>query len=115
LERNAATGKKTFSYAEAAALLPEVRRMTEEAVRKVEALATAAQEEGLAPARAQMEVEEVVGAWARAIVELGVEVKGLWLVDFDNGSGYYCWHYPESGLSYYHSYEEGFRGRMPIH
>ncbi|MGE0455845.1 MAG: DUF2203 family protein [Vicinamibacteria bacterium] len=26
-----------------------------------------------------------------------------------------CWRYPEAGLEYYHSYEEGFRGRIRIH
>ena len=36
-------------------------------------------------------------------------------MDFDNGSGYYCWQYPEEGLQYYHTYEEGFRGRTRIH
>jgi hypothetical protein len=45
---------------------------------------------------------------------LGVEVKGLWLVDFDNGSGYYCWQWPEEGLEYFHGYEEGFEARSRI-
>jgi hypothetical protein len=48
-------------------------------------------------------------------MERGLEIKGLWLVDFDNGSGCYCWRYPETGLDYFHTYEEGFRGRMRIH
>jgi hypothetical protein len=64
---------------------------------------------------AQGEVDRVVTEWARALMERGLEVKGLWLVDFDNGSGYYCWRYPEDGLHFYHSYEEGFSGRMRIH
>jgi len=45
---------------------------------------------------------------------LGLEVKGLWLVDFDNGSGYFCWTWPEEGLEYFHGYEEGFEGRTRI-
>ena len=45
---------------------------------------------------------------------LGVEVKGLWRVDFDNGSGYYCWQWPEEQLEYFHDYEEGFEGRSRI-
>jgi hypothetical protein len=103
---------KVFTYDEAAAMLPEVRRLTEEAYQKVEALS------GVAAGGRQLvegQVEEVVGAWARALLSRGVDVKGLWLVDFDNGSGYYCWQYPEMGLQYYHSYEEGFRGRIRIH
>jgi hypothetical protein len=102
--------KKTFTYDEAAALLPEVRRLTEEAFRKVEALSVSP---GGPPPEGRL--EEVVGGWARALLSRGVDVKGLWLADFDNGSGYYCWQYPEEGLQYYHSYEEGFRGRIRIH
>jgi hypothetical protein len=56
----------------------------------------------------------VVNEWAEGVRALGVEVKGIWLVDFDNGSGYYCWRWPEPSLQYYHSYEEGFAGRMRI-
>ena len=63
---------------------------------------------------AREQADEVVQAWARDLAARGLEVKGLWLVDFDNGSGYYCWRYPEDGLQYYHSYEEGFGGRMRI-
>jgi hypothetical protein len=103
---------KRFTYDEAAALLPEVRRITEEAYQKVEALSGIAAGGG---AVVEGQVEEVVGGWARALLSRGVEVKGLWLVDFDNGSGYYCWQYPEEGLQYYHSYEDGFRGRIRIH
>jgi hypothetical protein len=45
---------------------------------------------------------------------LGVEVKGPWLVDFDNGHGYYCWQYPEASVAHYHDYDTGFAGRMKI-
>jgi hypothetical protein len=96
--------KRVFSYAEAAALLPEVRRLTEDAYRGVEAL-------GPEPGG---QADALITEWAEALVEQGLEVKGLWLVDFDNGSGYYCWQYPEPSLRYYHSYEDGFQGRMPI-
>jgi hypothetical protein len=97
--------KKTiFTYAEAAAMLPEVRELTEEAYLKVEALGP----------KADDRVQRIVVAWAETMIAKGLEVKGLWLVDFDNGSGYYCWRYPETGLLFYHSYEEGFSGRVRI-
>jgi hypothetical protein len=103
--------KKIFTYDEAARLLPEVRRITDEAYRAVEAISeTAASAESAQPA-----VEAVVTRWAHEVMSMGIDVKGLWLIDFDNGSGYYCWHYPEEGLQYYHTYEEGFRGRTRIH
>jgi hypothetical protein len=101
--------KRLFTYDEAARLLPEVRRLTDAAHSAVESLSAAGS------AGAQDEVESVVSRWAHDVMTLGIDVKGLWLVDFDNGSGFYCWKYPEEGLLYYHTYEEGFRGRTRIH
>lgn len=106
--------KKIFTFEEARALLPEVRRITEEAFARVEALKGAARPGG-GEVEPVTEVERIVNQWARAMLERGIDVKGLWLVDFDNGSGYYCWQYPEAALEYYHSYEDGFRGRIRIH
>lgn len=103
--------KKTFSYSEAAALLPEVRRLTEEACQKVEALT---EEATAGSGQAQGRIDEIVTAWAEALMRQGIEVKGLWLIDFDSGSGYYCWRYPEPGLHHFHAYEDGFSGRVPL-
>ena len=96
-----------FTYEEAAGLLPEVRQVTEEAYLQVERLAASGRS-------AQTEADAVVKAWAEGLIARGLQIKGLWLVDFDNGSGYYCWKYPEPRLDFYHSYEEGFGGRMRI-
>ena len=52
--------------------------------------------------------------WAEEMQSLGIEVKGIWLVDFDSGAGYYCWKYPEPALNHFHGYEEGFAGRLPL-
>ena len=52
--------------------------------------------------------------WTRDMEILGVVVKGLWLVDFDSGEGYYCWKYPEPAVSHYHGYDDGFPGRIKI-
>ena len=97
--------KKIFSYEEAAAMLPEVQRLTSEAVQEVEALANDAPRD---------EAQRIVATWAESIMKLGIEVKGLWLIDFDNGGGYYCWQYPEESLQYFHGYEEGFGGRVKL-
>jgi hypothetical protein len=107
------SGKRVFSYDEAVALLPEVRRLTDVAYRQVADLGSGTSG-GVATEEVQGRIEGIIGAWAQALMEIGIEVKGLWLVDFDNGSGYYCWRYPEDTLQFYHSYEDGFRGRMRI-
>ena len=96
--------KKIFTYEEAAALLPEVQRLTSEAVTRVDEL------ESEEPS----DYERVVTQWAESILDMGVEVKGLWLVDFDSGGGYYCWRHPEPALEYFHGYEEGFPGRVKL-
>jgi hypothetical protein len=112
---DAETPRKVFSYDEAAALLPEVRRLTEDAYRKVTALEPARRRHVAEDAARRDEAEEIVRGWAEALAGMGLEIKGLWLVDFDNGAGYYCWQYPEPALQYFHSYEDGFRGRIRIH
>ena len=100
--------KRVFSYEEAAALLPAVREATDGAFRRVETLA------GSPEPRARAEADEVVQEWARGMLARGLEVKGLWLVDWDSGGGYYCWKYPEHTVAHFHGYEEGFAGRVPI-
>ncbi len=97
--------KKIFSYEEAAALLPAVLTMTAEAVAVVDDLTEDTPPE---------QYEKVVQKWATDVMTLGIEVKGLWLVDFDNGSGYYCWKHPEPSLQYFHGYDEGFQGRVKL-
>jgi hypothetical protein len=97
--------KKIFSYEDAAALLPEVQRLTAVAVDEVDALANDAPKD---------EAQRIVASWAESIMNLGIEVKGLWLIDFDNGSGYYCWQYPEESLQYFHGYDDGFSGRVKL-
>ncbi len=62
----------------------------------------------------ETELNEVVTQWGQKIVKLGAEAKGLWLVDFDNGHGYYCWRYPETVVDHFHDYDVGFAGRQQI-
>ena len=107
--------RKVFTYDEALALMPQVRQLTEDAYRRMAALDARAAPGGPQPAAVREEADEIVRGWAEALVRLGLEIKGLWLVDFDNGGGYYCWRYPEPALQYFHSYEDGFGGRIRIH
>ena len=110
-------GDKRWTLDGARELLPDVRARTARAVEEAEALA--AECASLATgspehAAAEERLAAVVARWAREIDALGAEVKGLWLVDFDSGGGYYCWQWPEERLEYYHAYETGFAGRARI-
>lgn len=98
--------KRIFSYEEAVALLPAVQELTTVAVSRIEEL----DEE----ATSTDQYQDIIQEWADGVKGLGIEVKGLWLIDFDSGSGYYCWQYPEPSLQYFHGYEEGFGGRIKL-
>jgi hypothetical protein len=109
--------KRIFTLREAQALLPEVKQITARAAARAEKLQ--AQLEDLTPGdkRTQFEAQynALVRGWAEQVVDLGCDVKGLWLVDFDSGDGlYYCWHHPEDKLEYFHDYDAGFAGRKPL-
>ena len=106
-----------FSLQQARELLPHVKHVTADAVRRAETLA--AQLSGMAeddPEHVALSaaLRDVVNGWAEQLTSIGVEAKGLWLVDFDNGDGYYCWCYPEETIAHYHTYDAGFAGRMKI-
>jgi hypothetical protein len=109
--------RSIFSLDQARALLPQVKLLTADAVIRAEAVSAELQQISEAdPAHEPLAetLREIVNAWAEAIRALGLEAKGLWLVDFDNGEGYYCWKYPEPAIVHYHSYDDGFAGRIPI-
>lgn len=107
---------KRFTLTEAKQLLPKVKEITHEArdtidplIKKVEA--TLDPEE-----HAQMSayVQSLVNEWADQIQKLGVVPKGLWLVDFDSGEGYFCWQHDDEDLLFFHGYNEGYTNRVPI-
>jgi hypothetical protein len=109
--------RRIFSLEEAQLLLPKVKTLTAEAVRRANALAAELEivpEDDPAHARLTGELHAIVAAWAMGLQDLDVEAKGLWLVDFDNGEGYYCWRHPEATITHFHGYEDGFAGRMKI-
>ncbi|MDH3254153.1 MAG: DUF2203 domain-containing protein [Acidobacteriota bacterium] len=108
---------RTFSYREAISTLPLVHQLTHAAVSQIEALFNRVQSREEMERRQdelQLSMDTIVRQWTLEVTKLGCEVKGLWLVDWDSGDGYYCWRYPESTISFFHAYEDGFAGRVPI-
>lgn len=108
---------RIFTLAEARALFPLVREITEaghaELVPVRELLAHMLPTDP-SLAEAERRYELIVKRWVGKMERLGLVVKGLWLVDFDTGDGFLCWKFPELHLSHYHSYAEGFTGRRPL-
>ncbi len=107
------TEKRIFTLGEAQQLLPEVKRVTqgayESVARIIDSTSPSATE-----AETLSQANDLIASWIRSIIALGCDVKGLWLVDFDCGHGYFCWQHPEQNLSHYHSYDDGLAGRMKI-
>lgn len=109
--------RRTFSLDDATRMLPSVKLATAEAVREADTLTVQLRRHEESDPRHQAlseKLSEVVSRWAARLQELDAEPKGLWLVDFDNGEGYYCWQYPEEAITHFHGYDEGFAGRMKI-
>ena len=111
------TDKTIFSYQDALATFPQVRSLTAIAFSQVESLVNRIQSFDELNSRRQ-ELEEayqaIIQAWMNEVTSLGCEVKGLWLVDWDCGHGYYCWRFPEETLAHFHDYDEGFQARVPV-
>jgi len=108
---------RVFSYDEALSVFPVVRDRTAAAVHQIAKLTRELEGEAADSAhRGELEAfhQAIVEQWTREIEALGLEIKGLWLVDWNCGDGYYCWRYPEPSLAHYHGYDEGFAQRMPI-
>lgn len=110
---------RIFTLDEAQSLLPQVRALTEPVfalaaslAEELEAAETRDDEDRAEQARERL--QDLVQSWSEAMRALDAEVKGLWLVDFDSGDGYWCWAWPEEQLDHWHSYDAGFRGRIPV-
>jgi len=110
--------KKTFTLVEAEYLLPLVYKLTEDYSKKVKKLINQLEAFPSKQSERAIEVETLINSlieqWQNKIERLGAKPKGLWLADFDNGSGYYCWKFPETKIQFLHGYNEGFSGRKTI-
>jgi hypothetical protein len=109
---------KIFSLVEVQNLLPLVYQVTEDAAKKTKYLMSCIEalrdNQSLRAIEIQNEVNVVIERWQNKVERLGAKPKGMWLADFDNGSGYYCWKFPEVKILFKHGYQDGFTGRILI-
>ena len=109
--------RRVFSLEEAKELLPLIKRITAQSEHELRRVLTF-MKHGQLPTEKKKELQRktdrIIARWSAKISRMGVVVKGLWLVDFDMGRGYYCWKYGEEEIRYYHTYEDGFAGRVPL-
>lgn len=111
-------GPSVFKLEEARALLPVIYRITKTASEKVDLMidrieALGGRNEALA-ADIERQINGIIQDWQGKVERLGGLPKGLWIADFDSGTGYYCWKYPESTIEYWHKYSDGFSKRIHV-
>lgn len=109
--------KRLFTLDDAKDLFPVIQRLTKTAHADVKTLSTQLSYTKDAEKKEELEtsIQGTFREWYEKVRKLGCEAKGMWLVDFDSGEGYYCWHYPENEVEHFHGYAEGFRGRVKLH
>lgn len=110
--------KKTFTLEEVRVVLPVIVKITKayklSVEQKMQYLEQIAYTGGKQIQKLEAEIDQLIQAWKQKLGKLGVKIAGLWVVDFDNGNGYYCWKYPEPDILFEHSYLEGYTQRVPI-
>ncbi len=109
---------KKLNREEAESVLPLVHKLTNEISNVVQALIARLEKiryNGSSEIpELEAQIDSAILQWETKIRKLGGIPKGLWLVDFDHGSGYYCWKFPEIGLRFGHGYNDGFLGRRRL-
>jgi hypothetical protein len=110
--------KRTFTLNQASEILPLVFHITENSHKTVKDLVNKLQSIKTSNLTIASEIEDKISSetakWEHKMKRLGLVPKGMWLVDFDNGSGYYCWKFPENEIRFWHQYQDGFSGRVEI-
>lgn len=109
---------KIFSLNEINSLLPLIYRITEEYSKEVKYLMACVEafpsKNSDRCVELQDKINYLIQKWQNKMERMGGKPKGLWLADFDNGNGYYCWKFPETTITHAHGYQDGFTGRRLI-
>lgn len=110
--------RRIFALEEARAVFPIIYRLTTESQKVVHELLAQlkliSRPDDHRAKSIELEIQNQVQKWQSKIESLGAEPKGLWIVDFDNGYGYFCWKFPEDQIFYCHGYDDGFQSRRHV-
>jgi hypothetical protein len=109
---------KTFTLQEVQELLPVIVKITKDykvaTEQKMQYLEQIAFTGGSIAKSLEVEIDQSIQEWKDKMTKLGGKPAGLWIVDFDNGAGFFCWKYPEEQILFTHGYLEGFTSRVSI-
>ncbi|MBX7231987.1 MAG: DUF2203 family protein [Bdellovibrionales bacterium] len=111
-------GNRLFSFSQAQQVLPIIRRITGRFFEPVENLIHQLERSKDSPAvnlrDLEAKLDSLILEWHRKVIKLGGQPKGLWMVDFNSGDGYYSWSYPEMELEYWRKHNTRFEERGKI-
>jgi hypothetical protein len=97
-----------FTFEQARALLPWLKELCTEVENNLLRI------DRLDANEAAAAQTKILNHWAETVSKLGALAKQPFVVDFDSGSDFFCWEYPEEDLYYRHDYQAGYMGRKPI-
>lgn len=111
-------GPRIMSRAEAQRLIPVIIKLTERTKKEVQILVQKLElvrqiDEDQAN-QIENQIDDVMNVWRGQVTRLGGKPQGVWIVDFDNGRGYFCWKYPEPEIRCEHGYNDGFLSRREL-
>lgn len=110
--------KTIFTIESCNELLPLILKITVDSMGEIKNLMAQIEGQRYKDLNHKNEIEEKISKnlklWENKIKKLGAKPKGLWTVDFDSGTGYFCWKYPEKSISHFHGYDEGFSSRKEL-
>src|SRR5215813_11775383 len=109
------TQRRIFSLDEAQKPLTIIRKITKESVDQFILLEEKLKHFEANPEKwkeVELQIGDLLNRWSEKILKLGCQPKGIWLVDFDNGEGFYCWRFGDDRIEYFHGYNDGFAGRI---
>lgn len=110
--------RRIFSKDEAENLLPVIRRITEKVSEEVselqEQIRFVPHTESLYK-RLYSQIDLAVRRWSIKVSKLGCEPRGVWLVDFDAGDGWFTWRLGDESVAFFHSHEASKTGiHIPV-
>ncbi len=108
-------GTKLFDLAEAQALFPVIRKITESHKEQLEPLQNRLDRMlSNDPRRVDLErdYEALVSSWRGKLERLGVLAAGLWVVEFDVGEGFLNWRFPELEIAYFRPKHDTIRKKL---
>lgn len=111
-------GPRIMSRVEAQRLVPVIIKLTERIKKEVQTLVQrlelVRQFDEEQANQIENQIDDVMNVWRDQVTRLGGKPKGVWIVDFDNGHGYYCWKYPEPEIRCEHGYQDGYGSRREL-